>query len=101
MAVRHPFLINKHKSKFCSIIISIFIYAFVYNLPRFFVWEIGQEMCEKYDYDYDPSKNVTCDVTFTTEFGKNQVYKWVYINTYTTVDIKEVPDLICNRICMM
>jgi hypothetical protein len=59
----------------------IFLYAFVYNLPRFFYWEIGYEKCKKYDYDYDPSKNVTCTVIKTTKFGNNQVYKWVNINT--------------------
>merc|ERR1719483_406451 len=47
LAVRHPFLIYKHSSKFRAIIIPIFLYAFVYNLPRFFQWDIGREKCKK------------------------------------------------------
>ena len=93
LAVKHPFLINKHNSKFRAIIIPIFLYAFVYNLPRFFHWEIEQRKCKNYDYDYDPRKtNATCTFTDITKFGNNRIYQWVTINT-STMDLYNVKKL--------
>ena len=85
MAVKHPFLINKHNSKFRAIIMPIFLYAFVYNLPRFFHWEVGERKCKKYEYDYDPTSNTnaTCAFTDITKFGHDRIYKLVTINTST------------------
>ena len=62
----------------------------MYNLPRFFHWEIGQRKCKKYDYDYEQSNmNATCTFTDVTKFGHDRIYKLVTINTSTM-------DLMCD-----
>ena len=76
LAIRLPFFIQKHNVKARVFIIPIVMYCFLYNLPRFFEYEIIYLGCHDFkngsysNLEYDTINNITCDNAYILNYSQ-------------------------------
>ena len=96
LAIRLPFFMQRYNIKARHFMFPVVIYGVIYNVPRFFEYEVVYNGCREYpngsmsSYESDQMENITCDSPYVlsyTEMRQNQVYLSVSIVQLIVIEL--------------
>lgn len=91
LSIRLPFFIQKHNIKARLFILPVMLFAILYNLPRFFEYQIVYQGCIPFpngtlsSLEYDQSQNLTCSHSYILDYSEMRETQLYISVTYNFV----------------